>query len=83
MLPTIYASTAAGFAMVQVTRENLRATQVIVKRVEAIRLGRITAAAITQLVTAAITPADTAVHIAVDTMRTRRQGITTGTILNP
>ena len=38
MLPAIYASTAAGFAMVQVTRENLRATQIIVQRMEAIRL---------------------------------------------
>src|SRR6266481_4769746 len=38
MLPAIYASTAAGFALVQVTRENLRATQIIVKQMEAIRL---------------------------------------------
>src|SRR6266478_6867152 len=38
MLPAIYASTAAGFAMVQVSRENLRATQIILQRAEAIRL---------------------------------------------
>ena len=38
MLPAIYASTAAGFGMVQVTRENLRATQIILQRAEAIRL---------------------------------------------
>src|SRR5215510_13124942 len=38
MLPTLYASVAAGFAMVQVTRENLRATQIITQRMEAIRL---------------------------------------------
>ena len=38
MLPAIYANTAAGFALVQVTRENLRATQIIVKQMEAIRL---------------------------------------------
>ena len=38
MLPAIYASTAAGFAMVQVTRENLRATQILLKQSEAIRL---------------------------------------------
>jgi Tfp pilus assembly protein PilV len=38
MLPAIYASTATGFAIVQVTRENLRATQILVKQVEAIRL---------------------------------------------
>jgi len=38
MLPAIYASTAAGFALVQTTRENLRATQIILQRMEAIRL---------------------------------------------
>ena len=38
MLPALYAGTAAGFAMVQVTRENLRATQIILQRTEAIRL---------------------------------------------
>src|SRR6266568_499191 len=38
ILPAIYASTAAGFGMVQVTRENLRATQIILQRAEAIRL---------------------------------------------
>src|SRR5690242_10568055 len=38
MLPTLYASTAAGFAMIKISRENLRATQILVQRVEAIRL---------------------------------------------
>ena len=38
MIPAIYASITAGFAMVQVTRENLRATQIILQRAEAIRL---------------------------------------------
>ena len=38
MLPTIFAGIAAGFSIVQVTRENLRATQVIVQRMEALRL---------------------------------------------
>ena len=38
MLPTLYAGLAAGFSMVQVTRENLRATQVLVQRMEAIRI---------------------------------------------
>ena len=38
MLPTLYASTAAGFSLIKVARENLRATQVLVQRVEAIRL---------------------------------------------
>ena len=38
MLPAIYASTAAGFSMVQVTREDLRATQILLRQVEAIRL---------------------------------------------
>jgi len=38
MVPAIYASIATGFAMLQVTRENLRATQIIVQRMEAIRL---------------------------------------------
>jgi hypothetical protein len=38
MLPSLYASTAAGFAMIKIARENLRATQVLVQRVEAIRL---------------------------------------------
>src|SRR5215471_16351172 len=38
MLPAIYASTAAGFALVQVTRENMRATQIILQRMEGIRL---------------------------------------------
>ena len=38
MLPTLYACLGAGFSMMKVTRENLRATQVIVQRMEAIRL---------------------------------------------
>jgi type II secretory pathway pseudopilin PulG len=38
MVPAIYASTAAGFAMVRVTRENMRATQILLQRMEAIRL---------------------------------------------
>jgi type II secretory pathway pseudopilin PulG len=38
ILPALYASIAAGFAMLQVTRENLRANQIIVQRMEAIRL---------------------------------------------
>jgi len=38
MLPALYAGTAAGFSMVRVSRENLRATQIIVQRMEAIRL---------------------------------------------
>jgi len=38
VLPSIYAGLAAGFAMIQVTREDLRATQVILQRMEAIRL---------------------------------------------
>src|SRR5204863_8890541 len=42
MLPAIYASLAAGFSMVQVSRENLRATQIIVQRMEAIRLSPFT-----------------------------------------
>jgi hypothetical protein len=38
MLPTLYAGLASGFSMMQVTRENLRATQIIVQRMEAVRL---------------------------------------------
>ena|SRR5215813_11978484 len=38
MLPTLFAGLASGFSIVQVTRENLRATQVIMQRMEAIRL---------------------------------------------
>jgi len=38
MLPTLYAGFASGFSFVQLTRDNLRATQVIVQRMEAIRL---------------------------------------------
>jgi prepilin-type N-terminal cleavage/methylation domain-containing protein len=38
MLPASYACFGAGFSMMQGTRENLRATQVIVQRMEAIRL---------------------------------------------
>jgi prepilin-type N-terminal cleavage/methylation domain-containing protein len=38
MLPASYACFGAGFSMMKGTRENLRATQVIVQRMEAIRL---------------------------------------------
>ena len=38
LLPTIFAGLAAGFSVVQATRENLRATQIIVQRMEALRL---------------------------------------------
>jgi type II secretory pathway pseudopilin PulG len=38
MLPTLYAGFASGFSFVQLTRENLRATQVMVQRMEAVRL---------------------------------------------
>jgi type II secretory pathway pseudopilin PulG len=38
MLPTLFAGLASGFSIMQVTRENLRATQVILQRMEAIRL---------------------------------------------
>ena len=38
MLPTLFAGLASGFSIVQVTRENLRATQVIMQRMESIRL---------------------------------------------
>src|SRR5215813_818461 len=38
MLPTLFAGLASGFSIVKVTRENLRATQVIMQRMEAIRL---------------------------------------------
>jgi type II secretory pathway pseudopilin PulG len=38
MLPSIFACLAAGFSIVQTTRENLRVTQIIVQRMEAIRL---------------------------------------------
>jgi len=38
MLPTLYAGLAAGFSIIKATRENLRATQVIVQRMEAVRL---------------------------------------------
>lgn len=38
VLPTIYASLATGFAMIKAAREDLRATQVILQRMEAIRL---------------------------------------------
>ena len=38
MLPTLYAGLGAGFSLIQVTRENLRATQVIVERMESVRL---------------------------------------------
>jgi prepilin-type N-terminal cleavage/methylation domain-containing protein len=38
ILPTLYACFGAGFSMMQGTRENLRATQVVVQRMEAVRL---------------------------------------------
>src|SRR5262249_46209086 len=38
LLPTLYAGFAAGFSLVQMTRENLRATQIMVQRMEAVRL---------------------------------------------
>ena len=38
MLPTLYAGVASGFSIVQVTRENLRATQILLQRMEAVRL---------------------------------------------
>jgi type II secretory pathway pseudopilin PulG len=38
LLSALYGAMGAGFSMVQVTRENLRATQIILQRMEAIRL---------------------------------------------
>ena len=38
MLPTLYAGFASGFSLVQMTRENLRATQIMIQRMEAVRL---------------------------------------------
>ncbi len=38
VLSTLYACFAGGFSIVRVARENLRATQIIVERMEAIRL---------------------------------------------
>ena len=38
VLPTIYASLATGFALIKTSREDQRATQVILQRMEAIRL---------------------------------------------
>jgi len=38
MLPTLYAGLASGFSIVQAARENLRATQILVQRMEAVRL---------------------------------------------
>ena len=38
MIPAIYAAIVAGFCIIQVTREDLRATQIILQRMEAIRL---------------------------------------------
>src|SRR5690348_13881099 len=38
MLPTLFAGFASGFSLVQMTRENLRATQIMVQRMEAVRL---------------------------------------------
>ncbi len=43
VLPTIYAGLAVGFSMIQIAREDQRATQVIVQRMEAIRLSPYTA----------------------------------------
>jgi type II secretory pathway pseudopilin PulG len=43
MLPTLYAGLGAGFSFVRATRENLRATQVILQRMEAVRLSPYTA----------------------------------------
>ena len=40
MLLALYASFTFGFAMMRVTREDLRATQIIIQRMEAIRLLR-------------------------------------------
>ncbi len=37
-LPAFYTCVAAGFSVLQVTRENLRATQVLLQRMEAVRL---------------------------------------------
>jgi hypothetical protein len=38
MLPTLYTGLASAFSAVQATRENLRATQIIVQRMESVRL---------------------------------------------
>ncbi len=38
VLPALYAGLATGFSVVQAAREDLRATQVIVQRMEAVRL---------------------------------------------
>src|SRR5258705_159197 len=38
MLPTLYAGLASGFSMVQASRDDLRATQIILQRMEALRL---------------------------------------------
>jgi prepilin-type N-terminal cleavage/methylation domain-containing protein len=38
MLPTLFTGLASAFSTVQTTRENLRATQIIVQRMEAVRL---------------------------------------------
>jgi type II secretory pathway pseudopilin PulG len=38
MLPTLYTGLASSFSTVQATRENLRATQILVQRMEAVRL---------------------------------------------
>ena len=38
MLPTLFTGLASAFSTVQATRENLRATQIMVQRMEAIRL---------------------------------------------
>src|SRR4051794_29257962 len=38
MVPTLYAGLGFGFSMLQAARENLRATQILVQRMEAVRL---------------------------------------------
>jgi hypothetical protein len=38
MLPTLFTGLANAFSTVQATRENLRATQILVQRMEAVRL---------------------------------------------
>jgi hypothetical protein len=40
MITSIYGAFTSGFAMIQVTRENLRATQIMLERMETIRLYR-------------------------------------------
>ena len=42
MISALYGGIVAGFSMVQVSRENLRATQILLQRVEAVRLSSYT-----------------------------------------